>query len=131
MNRVGVAATVLAAVSLGACGSGPVEVVTRKETAFFASVTFAVAGIVPPVWRVDVTVNGREIQPLYGSFETAVTDRVTLTVPAGDSLNAFARGFEGDSVILYIGDTWFDVTDSSPQTVTINLKYKGPHAPTP
>lgn len=91
-----------------------------------APVTFVVSNL-DSVIRVDVTVNGRDMDALYGTFQTATTDRLTMTVPAGDSLNAFARGFDTDTVILYIGDTYFDVREESPQIVRIRLGYKGPH----
>lgn len=121
-----------AVAGLVASGCGKATEPDEKRFAFdTAPVTFVVTGIVPEVWRVDIAVNGRYIDALFGSFETADTDRVTIPVPQGDSLNAFARAFEGDSVILYIGEAYFNVRGNNPIEVPIALNYKGPHAPTP
>ncbi len=130
-----VRATIIAAclwvvVAVVGCGG---DVTTPNETgrpAFHASVTFVVDSIVPTVWRVDIVVNNKDIEPVHGSFETALSDRVTMRVPPGDSLNAFARAFDGDTVILYIGEAYFDVKTTDDMDVRIPLKYKGAHAPT-
>jgi hypothetical protein len=92
-------------------------------------VTFVVTGVEPEVFRVDIAVNGRDIEPVLGSFLTDSTDRVMMHVPPGDSLNAFARAFESDTIISYIGESYFDVTTNAPLEVIVVLKYKGPHAP--
>ena len=113
-----------------ACGEVTVGPEQKSPPPFYAPVTFVVDSIVPQVWRVDIVVNNRDVDPLYGSFETALTDRVTMQVPAGDSLNAFARAFDGDSIILYIGEAYFDVKSRQALEVHVPLNYKGPHAPT-
>lgn len=93
------------------------------------AVTFVVAGIAEEIRRVDIAVTPRGGQPILGSFQTSVTDRLTLRVPRGDSLNAFARGFDAQNQIVYMGETYFHVRDSAPQVVPIRLEYKGPHVP--
>jgi hypothetical protein len=114
-----------------ACSSGPQEPGPSPTTDYTADVTFVVKGIVPEVWKVDIAVNGPDMDPVDGTFETALTDRVTLRIPAGDSLNAFARAFEGTDTILYIGESYFDVGSPSPQIVEIQLNFKGQHWPDP
>lgn len=94
-----------------------------------AAVTFVVSGIAIEIRRVDIAVSGWGFPPVLGSFNTPPADRITLMVPLGDSLNAFARGFDEGNQILYIGETYFDVPDPTPRTVHIQLGYKGPHIP--
>ena len=116
-------------VLMWACSSDPAEPEPAPSTPFTSEITFVVSPLPPEVIKVDVAVNGREMEPLNGTFDPTLTDRVTLRVPAGDSINAFARAFHDINTIQYIGETYFDVTNPMPKQVPIRLEFKGAHWP--
>lgn len=116
---------VLAAI---AC-SGPVDPDDELRLGPMAQVTVMVKNIVPEVVRVDVAVTKPGVTTVNGSFDTPGSDRIVMAVPLGDSLNAYARGFDTDNVIQYIGDTYFDVESQTAKAISVTLAFKGPHLP--
>jgi len=117
-------------VSCLGCGGETTSVDGKPPPSFTAPVTFIVTGIEPEILRVDLVINSRDMDPVFGSVDADTTDRVTLFIPPGDSINAFARAFEVDTVISYIGETYFSVQTRQPMEVVVPLKVKGSHAPT-
>lgn len=109
--------------------SGATNPDENDELNRMAQVTVIVTGIVPELVRVDVAVTKPGVETVNGTFDTPGTNRVTMAVPLGDSLNAFARGFDGANVIQYIGDRYFDVNSQNPMEISVELKFKGPHLP--
>lgn len=119
-----------ALICVAGCGGEVTAVDDNPPPEFRAPVTFIVTGIEPQIWRVDLVVNSREMDPVLGTVDTETTDRITLQIPPGDSINAFARAFEVDTIISFIGESYFSVKTREPIEVVVPLKVKGSHAPT-
>lgn len=95
-----------------------------------ADVTFVFDAVPDSVVRIDIAVTGSEMSQINGSFDpTSGADRVTITVPLGDRRNAFARGFNAENLINYIGEVNFALTEETPVLFHVPFNYKGEHFP--
>lgn len=124
------AGTVLAVGVLACGGSGTGPEPGSNDAGRPVQVLFVMDTIPNDVVRIDLVVTGEGMDPVNGSLVAADgEDRITLTVVEGKERNVFARGFDTDAQILYMGERYFDVQSGSSPLVRVPLNYKGVHFP--
>lgn len=125
-----IAAAVLLAVLTGCGGSGTGPDPDPSVSARTVQVLFVMDTIPLDVVRIDLIVTGEGMDAVNGSVMAADgEDRVTLSIAEGPERNVFARGFDDQAQLLYMGERYFDVMAGESPLIRVPLNYKGVHFP--